>query len=192
MRDFRRALALVPGIDASMWTPRELRHSFVSLLSDAGVPLDEISQLVGHSVTTVTELVYRHQLKPVIQTRGPGHGSVVRSMTVARRCYSVCYSDPLRSVGRLANHLVRWVGLSGLEPLTSALSGRFRPPEHAKRRQRVAVNSRPDKAQRRNSGTRCQSTSGTGLRRRESPTPPRVDHDARRWRDSSPSMPHVR
>jgi integrase len=67
-RDFRRALALVPGIDPSMWTPRELRHSFVSLLSDAGVPLEEISQLVGHSGTTVTELVYRHQLKPVIQT----------------------------------------------------------------------------------------------------------------------------
>jgi hypothetical protein len=59
-RDFRRALALVPGIDPSIWTPRELRHSFLSVLSDAGVPLEEISQLVGHSGTTVTELVYRH------------------------------------------------------------------------------------------------------------------------------------
>jgi integrase len=67
-RDFRRALALVPGIEPSEWTPRELRHSFVSVLSDAGVPLEEISRLVGHSGTTVTELVYRHQLKPVIQT----------------------------------------------------------------------------------------------------------------------------
>ena len=35
---------------------------------DAGVPLEEISQLVGHSGTSVTELVYRHQLRPVIQT----------------------------------------------------------------------------------------------------------------------------
>jgi integrase len=67
-RDFRRALALVPSLDPSEWTPRELRHSFVSLLSDAGVPLEQISQLVGHSGTTVTELVYRHQLRPVIQT----------------------------------------------------------------------------------------------------------------------------
>jgi integrase len=67
-RDFRRALALVPGLNPSEWTPRELRHSFVSLLSDAGVPLEQISQLVGHSGTTVTELVYRHQLRPVIQT----------------------------------------------------------------------------------------------------------------------------
>jgi integrase len=36
-RDFRRAMALVPGLDPAEWTPRELRHSFVSLLSDAGV-----------------------------------------------------------------------------------------------------------------------------------------------------------
>jgi integrase len=42
-RDFRRAMALVPGLDPAEWTPRELRHSFVSLLSDAGVPLEEIS-----------------------------------------------------------------------------------------------------------------------------------------------------
>jgi integrase len=67
-RDFRRALGLVPGVDPAEWTPRELRHSFVSVLSDAGVPLEAISQLVGHSGTSVTELVYRHQLRPVIQT----------------------------------------------------------------------------------------------------------------------------
>jgi integrase len=67
-RDFRRALALVPGLEAKEWTPRELRHSFVSVLSDAGIPVEEISQLVGHRGTTITELVYRHQLRPVIQT----------------------------------------------------------------------------------------------------------------------------
>ena len=48
-------------------TPRELRHSFVSLLSDSGVPLEEISRLVGHSSTAVTELVYRKQIRPVLQ-----------------------------------------------------------------------------------------------------------------------------
>ena len=53
-RDLRRALALAPGLDPADWTPRELRHSFVSLLSDAGVPLGDIAQLVGHSGTTVT------------------------------------------------------------------------------------------------------------------------------------------
>jgi integrase len=46
------------------WTPRELRHSFVSLLSAHGVPVESISQLVGHAGTTVTETVYRHELRP--------------------------------------------------------------------------------------------------------------------------------
>ncbi len=41
---------------------------FVSLLSDRGVPLEEISRLVGHSGTAVTEEVYRKQIRPVIQT----------------------------------------------------------------------------------------------------------------------------
>lgn len=66
-REFRKALASVPGLDPKEWTPRELRHSFVSLLSDSGVSIEEISRLVGHTGTTVTELVYRHQLRPVIQ-----------------------------------------------------------------------------------------------------------------------------
>jgi integrase len=55
-------------INYSRIQPYELRHSFVSLLSDAGVPLEEISRLVGHSSTSVTELVYRHQIRLVIQT----------------------------------------------------------------------------------------------------------------------------
>jgi integrase len=47
--------------------PRELRHSFVSLLSDAKVPIEVISRLVGHSGTAVTERVYRHQIRPVVE-----------------------------------------------------------------------------------------------------------------------------
>jgi integrase len=66
-RDFRRAIAGAESVSAKEWTPRELRHSFVSLLSDSGVPLEEISRLVGHSSTAVTELVYRHQIRPVLQ-----------------------------------------------------------------------------------------------------------------------------
>lgn len=66
-RDFRAAIAGAAGVDAQDWTPRELRHSFVSLLSDNGVPLEEISRLVGHSSTAVTELVYRKQIRPVLQ-----------------------------------------------------------------------------------------------------------------------------
>jgi len=55
------------GVDPGAGTPRELRHSFVSLLPDSGVPLEEVSRLVGHKNTTVTELVYRKQLRPVMQ-----------------------------------------------------------------------------------------------------------------------------
>jgi integrase len=50
------------------WTPRELRTSFVSLLSYHGVSIEEISRLVGHSSTKVTETVYRLELRPVIKT----------------------------------------------------------------------------------------------------------------------------
>jgi integrase len=67
-RAFRQALSKAEGVDPAEWTPRELRHSFVSLLSDSGVPLEEISRLVGHSSTAVTEEVYRKQIRPVIQT----------------------------------------------------------------------------------------------------------------------------
>jgi hypothetical protein len=34
--DFRTAIRRAPGVDAGAWTPRELRHSFVSPLSDSG------------------------------------------------------------------------------------------------------------------------------------------------------------
>jgi integrase len=66
--NLRRALALVPHLDPLEWTPRELRHSIVPALSDAGVPVEQISQLVDHNGTTVTELVYRHQLRHLLQT----------------------------------------------------------------------------------------------------------------------------
>ena len=38
-RDFRTAVRGAEGINPKDWTPRELRHSFVSLLSDNGCPL---------------------------------------------------------------------------------------------------------------------------------------------------------
>lgn len=50
------------------WAPRELRHSFVSILSAHGVRLEDISALVGHSGTTVTESVYRHEIRPALNT----------------------------------------------------------------------------------------------------------------------------
>lgn len=57
------------GLNPKERTPRELRHSFVSLLSSSGVTTEEIAHLVGHGSTSVTERVYRKELRPVI-TRG--------------------------------------------------------------------------------------------------------------------------
>jgi len=50
------------------WTPRELRTTFVSLMSHQGVATEEIARLVGHATTRTTEIVYRRELRPVITT----------------------------------------------------------------------------------------------------------------------------
>jgi site-specific recombinase XerD len=65
-RAFRKVVKKA-GLVETDWTPRELRHSFVSLLSDNGMSIEQISRLMGHNGTTVTELVYRHQLRPVVE-----------------------------------------------------------------------------------------------------------------------------
>jgi integrase len=48
--------------------PRELRTTFVSLLSHQGVSIEEIARLAGHASTRTTEIVYRRELRPVITT----------------------------------------------------------------------------------------------------------------------------
>jgi integrase len=62
-----RRLWLSSGIPGT-WTPRELRHTGVSLLSLGGVPIEEIARIAGHATTRTTELVYRQELRPVITT----------------------------------------------------------------------------------------------------------------------------
>ena len=61
-----RAILTAAGLSSANWTPRELRHSFVSTSSDAGVPIEKIARLVGHTGTTTTETVYRKQIRPVV------------------------------------------------------------------------------------------------------------------------------
>ena len=62
-----RAVCKAAGIGAN-WTPRELRHSFVSLMSSTGVPVEEIARLAGHASSRTTEVVYRRELRPVLTT----------------------------------------------------------------------------------------------------------------------------
>ncbi len=63
-----RVITEAAGLGIS-WVPRELRHTFVSLLSAHGVPVEAIALLAGHNQTATTELVYRHQIVPAL-TRG--------------------------------------------------------------------------------------------------------------------------
>jgi integrase len=65
-REFRK-ITEAAGLGAG-WAPRDLRHTFVSLMSADGVPIEEIARLAGHNRTSTTELVYRHELRPVITT----------------------------------------------------------------------------------------------------------------------------
>jgi len=65
-RDFRRVTASA-GL-GSHWVPKELRTSFVSMMSYQGVPVKEIARLAGHASSRTTEVVYRRELRPVITT----------------------------------------------------------------------------------------------------------------------------
>ncbi|WP_431898343.1 tyrosine-type recombinase/integrase [Nonomuraea sp. bgisy101] len=45
---------------------RELRHSFVSILSDGDASVERIADLVGHSTPTTTQAVYQRRIRPVV------------------------------------------------------------------------------------------------------------------------------
>lgn len=94
-RSFRRIVADA-GLEPGEWTPRELRHLFVSLLSASGVRIEDISRLVGHSGTAVTEKVYRHQLHVVLDEGARAMDEIVpeRAGRSAGVGHSVSHSPP--------------------------------------------------------------------------------------------------
>ena len=55
-------------VDAKIghWSPNELRHSFASLMSLSGAPMEEVADAMGHVDTRMTSQVYRHNLKSVV------------------------------------------------------------------------------------------------------------------------------
>lgn len=60
-----RALTKKAGLGED-WVPREMRHTFVSVLSAKGVPVESIALLAGHDRTATTESVYRHEIRPAL------------------------------------------------------------------------------------------------------------------------------
>ena len=66
--NLRRALATVTEkAGLGRWHPHELRHSAASLLSAAGVPLEEVADVLGHASTRVTSATYRHRTTPTVE-----------------------------------------------------------------------------------------------------------------------------
>lgn len=58
--------ALTDAAELGHWTPYELRHSAASLLSAAGVPLEQIADVLGHEGTRMAQVVYRHAVAPTV------------------------------------------------------------------------------------------------------------------------------
>ena len=73
------------------WAPGELRHSFVSILSAHGVRIEDISDMVGHSGTTVTETVYRHEIRPALT---PGATAMDKILTRKRTAARLPAGEP--------------------------------------------------------------------------------------------------
>jgi hypothetical protein len=46
----------------SRWVPKELRTSFVSMMSYQSVPVEEIARLAGHASSHAAEVIYRPEI----------------------------------------------------------------------------------------------------------------------------------
>jgi len=68
------------GIDSD-WHLHEQRHTFVSLLSDAGIDIDKIADAAGHINANVTRTVYRHQLADKISEAGVAMNDIFGRVT---------------------------------------------------------------------------------------------------------------
>lgn len=65
--NLRRAFARLCRLAGlGYWTPRSLRHSAASLLSAAGVPIEQVADLFGHVDTRMVERHYRHRITPAV------------------------------------------------------------------------------------------------------------------------------
>lgn len=73
-----RAVCVLAKIGAD-WTPRELRHTGISLMSLGGLQNEEIARIAGHATTRTLELIYRDELRPVITTGAAALDTLLKS-----------------------------------------------------------------------------------------------------------------
>lgn len=52
--------------DVEPVSPNELRHTAASIMLDAGMTLEQVAAVLGHSSTRMLEKHYRHRLRPVV------------------------------------------------------------------------------------------------------------------------------
>ena len=64
----------------------ELRYSFVSILSANDVRMEDISDLVGHSSTSVTETVYRHEIRPALTDNATAVNRILKANATELVC----------------------------------------------------------------------------------------------------------
>ena len=72
-RYFRKAYRAVlrkAGISDTERVPYEMRHSYASMGSYAGLSNDTMADLMGHRRTSTFEMVYKHDIRPVPQQHG--------------------------------------------------------------------------------------------------------------------------
>ena len=48
------------------WAPNLLRHTAASLMADAGMPIEQVADQLGHKDLRMLQKHYRHRIKPTI------------------------------------------------------------------------------------------------------------------------------
>lgn len=57
---------MVAEVGLDDWTPNELRHSAASLISDAGMPIVQVADQLGHKDLRMLQKHYRHRIRPTV------------------------------------------------------------------------------------------------------------------------------
>jgi integrase len=61
------------------WQLRETRHTFVSVLSESGLPIEDIADAVGHVNSHVTRTVYRHQVRDQVAAAATAWDAITKA-----------------------------------------------------------------------------------------------------------------
>jgi hypothetical protein len=84
------------------------------VLSEEDVPIEKISDLVGHKDQTTTETVYRHQIRPVVLHGAEAMYRILPNSPSMEGCDGVVVSDLLVCSGRQAGHLRELLSTLGM------------------------------------------------------------------------------